>query len=1025
MAALLMALIGFFMVSAPLTSPVRPSDNPGSVSAAQPMGGSKRMTGVGVNLSAINYWGQEYPFINRFKTMNPWTAIPVDPNTSRFVVPTDANGYPIGQPDIDRYQALTPIEPVSAGFTTIYHLFYDGDANITFNGARVISDKPGEKVLDLAGSPGLITMYAGASGKLPTNLALVREDQLDLYRAGEIFNPTFIEKLRPFSEVRLMDFANTNANSIENWDDRTKVSQMSWAQDDSKSSVPFEVQIALANKLNRDVWVNIPAHATDDYVRKMLTYARDHLNAGLTIKIEYSNEVWNLGFEQSKYAADKARALWGEVHDGPMQYYGYRSAQIAAITKQVFAGNTDVTAQVVLGTQTGYHGREAGIVEGVARANLGNIGSLFDIYAVTNYFGTQFAGATDADKQKILGWARSGKAGLDAAFQELEFGGQLTNDMSLKVTLGWLDYQARFAKANGLAREVYEGGADLMSFTYSAADEPVVQAFFQQILSDPRIGTLYTKAINHFFDIGGVQWDAFTAFGGVSKWGDYGALASVYDAPTPRWEALVQAAAAAEATPGTILPPSPPPPPPVIDPGTTGKPRHDLAPLPTKPVADALIPPSVIGDEPDNVATLNTNFVLPTKSKTLTYIGEASFSGTGNALANTLTGGNADDRLLGLGGDDQLNGGAGNDILDGSDGNDVLDGGTGDDLMYGGSGDDRYYVDSDGDRISELAGGGTDTVLTTLATAGIGANLENLAYVGSAAFAGTGNDLANVIVGGNIGNKLYGNGGNDTLRGGDGVDELDGGSGDDALYGGAGDDRYYVDSAADQIFEGGDAGTDRVDTTVSYALPANVEQLFAQSSLGLTLTGNATANYINGSVGGDTLFGMDGDDVLFGREGDDVLDGGAGNDVLGGGDGKDILNGGLGDDTVNGGAGDDVLRGGGGCDVLSGEAGADIFQFCAGDLSTDLGKTVTIADFSRTDGDRFDFTSYDANTTTKGVDPFAFIGTAAFSKQAGELRIEKNAGRWIIQGDTDGDGVADFAVATLSKIQFVKSDFLI
>lgn len=1021
---LIAALAGIFMLSGVLTTQVIPSDSRATYSAPKTTGGSKRMAEVGVNLGHVNYWGQEYPFINRFKTMNPWTATKESTST-RFTAPTDANGYPIGQPNVDYYQALVPIEPVSAGHSTIYHIYYDGDANIIFNGSRTISEKPGEKVVDLAGSPGLITMYPGASGKLPTTLALVREDQIPLYKAGEIFNPAFIEKLSSFSEIRLMDWGNTNGNTIENWADRTTFDSMSWAQDGTKSSVPWEVQVALANKLNKDIWVNIPAAATDDYVRKALTYIRDNLNDGLTVKIEYSNEVWNDGFPQSKYAQAKAAELWGEVHDGPMQYYGYRSAQIASIAKQVFANDTNIAAQFILSTQTGYYERTENVLTGVARANLGSVADLFDVYAVTNYWGTQFAGGTEADRQKVLEWAKSGKAGLDAAFHELEYGGALTGDTSLKVSLGWIDRHAKIAKENGLSLEVYEGGVDLLSFAYSATDEPIVQAFFQQILADPRIGEQYTKAINSFAALGGAQWDAYMAFGGISRWGNYGALNSVYDAPNARFQALVDAANAGSAPAGGAQPPSPTPPPPVVIDPNAATPRHDLAPLPVKAVADAPAPPTVIGDQGENIATLNANFALPTKAKTLTYIGEANFSGIGNTLANVITGGPGADRLLGLEGDDTINGGAGIDTLDGGPGDDILDGGTGDDIMTGGAGNDQYVVDSGADRVVEAEGGGIDAIRTTLASSGIPNNVENLTYLGSSPFTGFGNQLDNVIVGANAGNKLYGDAGNDTLRGGDGTDEFDGGTGDDAMYGGGGNDRYSVDSANDRVFEDANGGDDRVDASVSYTLSANVEQLFGQSGTGLTLAGNDLGNMINGTGAGDVLTGLGGDDLLFGNEGNDVIDGGEGNDVVGGGAGNDMLSGGLGDDTVNGGAGDDVLRGGGGCDILSGEAGADTFSLCQGDLSIDLARTVTIGDFARTEGDKIDLRTYDANVSKVGIDPFAFIGTAAFGGTAGELRVEKNAGRWIVQGDTNGDGVADFSAIVSTKIQLIRSDFLI
>ena len=80
------------------------------------------------------------------------------------------------------------------------------------------------------------------------------------------------------------------------------------------------------------------------------------------------------------------------------------------------------------------------------------------------------------------------------------------------------------------------------------------------------------------------------------------------------------------------------------------------------------------------------------------------------------------------------------------------------DTLIGGAGADTYNVSNAGDVITEAAGGGTDTVRTTLSSYTLGANVENLTFSGAAGnFAGTGNALVNTITGGT---------GNDTLDGG-------------------------------------------------------------------------------------------------------------------------------------------------------------------------------------------------------------------------------------------------------------------
>jgi Ca2+-binding RTX toxin-like protein len=284
-------------------------------------------------------------------------------------------------------------------------------------------------------------------------------------------------------------------------------------------------------------------------------------------------------------------------------------------------------------------------------------------------------------------------------------------------------------------------------------------------------------------------------------------------------------------------------------------------------------------------------------------------SGTGNALNNSIAALNGKNVLSGGDGDDTLNGGTGTDTLNGGNGNDLLIGGTDNDLLVGGAGHDLYLFDDDIDIIDELAGGGTDTVLSyfNLSLEDY-ANVENLALQGDSNIDGVGNTVANVITG-NIGrNALEGREGNDTLNGGGGNDFLFGDAGNDSMVGGAGDDFFTVDSLADKIVENANGGTDTISLSnlASYTLGANIERLNLNDS-GITGIGNTLNNTISGGIGANTLDGGTGNDFLAGASGNDLLLGGAGNDSLSGGDNNDQLKGGLGNDTYYIDGGTDVV----------------------------------------------------------------------------------------------------------------------
>lgn len=259
---------------------------------------------------------------------------------------------------------------------------------------------------------------------------------------------------------------------------------------------------------------------------------------------------------------------------------------------------------------------------------------------------------------------------------------------------------------------------------------------------------------------------------------------------------------------------------------------------------------------------------------------------------------------------------------------------------------------------------------------------------------------------------LLGFAGNDTLNGGASNDTLNGGPGNDtASY--AGTNAAVTVSLA--IAGPQDTGGAGIDTLVS------IENLTGGSGND-TLTGNTGKNTLNGGAGNDKLWGGDGkdtllggsgNDILFGEADNDTLDGGSGNDKLYGGDGNDTLLGGKGNDTLKGEAGNDILTGGLGKDTLTGGSGRDYFDFNSVKDSVKGGNRDKITDFSRKQGDRIDLRDIDANTKKSGDQKFKFIGDDKFSKTAGELRFDKK----IVQGDTNGDGKADFEIhVNVSKL---------
>jgi Ca2+-binding RTX toxin-like protein len=451
---------------------------------------------------------------------------------------------------------------------------------------------------------------------------------------------------------------------------------------------------------------------------------------------------------------------------------------------------------------------------------------------------------------------------------------------------------------------------------------------------------------------------------------------------------------------------------------------------------DVVVETALQGD--DEVRTTLANYILPANVERLTGLLSTGQTLVGNSLANVLTGGGGPDVLNGgagvdtaswkwsvagmiadlqtgeTGGDsagdvlisiENLTGGSGNDTLRGNSAANLLDGGPGADIMTGRSGNDVYVVDDPADQVVEAPGGGTDQVRSKLNLYALPDNVENLKFAGSGGFEGLGNDLHNLIEGGDGDDllngaagvdTLLGRGGNDHLIGGSDGDVLDGGPGPDMLEGGPGNDVYLVDNAGDAVVELAGDGADQVLTTLlTYQLPEHVESLSANGAGNFHLIGNGA------------------DNLIAGTGGDDLLDGG---------DGHDELRGNSGNDTLVGGAGNDRLVGGAGTDVMTGGAGNDIFQI--GGWETGLqGDADVITDFTVGE-DLIDLSGMDADLWQPGRQAFTLIGSNAFSASAGELRMFVGVGETWIEGDIDGDGVADFAIMLAGEVPLGPGDFL-
>ena len=438
----------------------------------------------------------------------------------------------------------------------------------------------------------------------------------------------------------------------------------------------------------------------------------------------------------------------------------------------------------------------------------------------------------------------------------------------------------------------------------------------------------------------------------------------------------------------------------------------------------------------------------PGEGTDLAYVSVATHVLADN-VENLIATGSAAHTLRGNGGDNAITGEAGNDFLLMQDGGaDTASGLSGNDVVYfgaawtgadhadGGSGRDafvlqgNYTVTLSGanlanfESVSLQSGANTQygdlannfydfDIATTDSLVGAGVQLivnaqslrvgEDFTFDGSAELDGR--------------FLVYGGHGVDDLTGGAGVDvfffegdrwgagdKVDGGGGRDAIVISAGSGLTHIEFAADSL-----TGIESISVNKQFATdPSQVPSYeFVLHNGNVAPGGTLIVNAASLANASQTV-SVDGSGV---HDGNLILFGGAGNDTLTAGDGADLL------------------IGGGLADTLAGGAGVDTFRYDAAADSA-LATPDLIVDFV-TGTDKIDLSRIDANTIAGGNQAFTWIGSSAFSGtgtgSAGQLRVyQDGGGSWHVEGDTNGDGVADFAIVfQLGTAAPVQSDFLL
>jgi hypothetical protein len=355
---------------------------------------------------------------------------------------------------------------------------------------------------------------------------------------GQLFHPLLLQRIADadWGFIRFMDWGMTNGSPQQEWSDRRLPVHIfqtgiinarepaTGAGGNRPTGVAFEYMVALCNATGRNMWINVPHLASDDFMTrlaKLIRFGSDGVNpydtpqvspvfeplrSDLKVYIEYSNEMWSSGFAfaQGDFAQQRATAL-GITKP---QFNARRFCDTWRIFQSVFGDTSRLVRVAAIFTALDSYSR-AFLTE------MGTYGPTLspqvrpDVMAVTTYFGngiqdfvngqgfttgksavdpywtsplfqTHLQIAFDEWRRRILAGDATAGSGPDAT----GIGGGFASSLRTlpNETLGF-----------SLPIIAYEGGPSLFTDNIDGGglDDDGVTTFIEAMNRDPRIADVY------------------------------------------------------------------------------------------------------------------------------------------------------------------------------------------------------------------------------------------------------------------------------------------------------------------------------------------------------------------------------------------------------------------------------------------------------------------------------------------------------------------------------------------------------
>jgi hypothetical protein len=481
---------------------------------------------LGMNFEGIVDWNRDLPFVDMMKYARPW----IPQNEDKAVWDTgaslaiDAEGYVTSLAPGQRATTLMLTDLQGHYPAGPYVFLYEGEGAWEWSGlAELVESKPGRQVVNVRADGAAyvqLTLTEVNPENHPRNMRFIRPG----YEAEYASNPyakDFLDRWGGVDTIRFMDWMRINRTDQSEWSNRPTPDLRSFYT----TGVALEWMIDLCNRTDSHAWFAMPHLATDEYIREFARKVREGLAPHLKAYYEFSNEVWNSMFEQTRWAERKGveAGLAERPWEAGWLYYAEQSRRMFTLLDEVYQGEHDRYCRVVSVQAANDY---------VGRRKLGHhdLGAHADALAIAPYLtlNVPMEGRDDQPgAAEVQGWS------LDQLFEYL-------NNKPMADSKLWMERYFALASEYGLKLIAYEGGQHLTALNEAGANEKLVE-LLAEANRDPRMGDLYRKYFAHWSEVtGGNLFCHWTATGKYGRHGSWGLLEwrTQDPATSPKYQAL-------------------------------------------------------------------------------------------------------------------------------------------------------------------------------------------------------------------------------------------------------------------------------------------------------------------------------------------------------------------------------------------------------------------------------------------------------------------------------------------------------